>query len=124
MSNYKKLAQDFYGFAAKGDIDSLRALYAEDATVWHNTDQVKQSVEENLQGVAMFANTVEQLNFAVERFDELPNGYVQEHVVRGELANGNAVAIYACNVVRVKDGKITELREYIDTAQVAPIFEA
>lgn len=123
MSDTRSFATLFYDLAAKGDVEQLRTLYAEDARIWHNTDQISQSVDENLQGIAMFAKSIEQMHFAIEAFDELPDGFIQQHVVRGILPNGQSIAIHACNVARIAHGKITELREYIDTAQLAPLFQ-
>jgi ketosteroid isomerase-like protein len=45
---------------------------------------------------------------------------VQQHVLRGTRAlDGVRVALPACIVCAVKDGKITRLDEYFDSARVA-----
>ena len=53
--------------------------------------------------------------------------YAQRHILhvvvpaRGEQAE-QALAVPACLVVRVEEDRITRLDEYLDSAQVAPLF--
>jgi ketosteroid isomerase-like protein len=49
-----------------------------------------------------------------------PGGFVQQHVLRGTRKHdGERLALPACIVCAVKDGKITRLDEYFDSARVA-----
>ena len=41
------LAKRFFAAVTAGDIKAVRACYAEDAIIWHNTDGISQSVDEN-----------------------------------------------------------------------------
>lgn len=53
-----------------------------------------------------------------------PTGFVEEHAVRGMLADGTALDLAACIVADVKDGRVTSAREYVDTAAAAPLLKA
>ena len=51
-------------------------------------------------------------------------GFVEEHAVRGVLENGEAINLAVCVVADVHDGKVTEVREYLDTAAAAGLVAA
>ena len=44
--------------------------------------------------------------------------------VRGTLPDGQTIDIAACVVADVRDGKITDIREYLDTAAAANLIAA
>jgi len=43
-------------------------------------------------------------------------GFVEEHAVRGTLPDGAALDLAVCVVATVKDGRVTDVREYLDSA--------
>jgi len=43
-------------------------------------------------------------------------GFVEEHAVRGTLPDGTALELAVCVVATVKDGRVTDVREYLDSA--------
>lgn len=51
-------------------------------------------------------------------------GFVEEHTVRGTLPDGKALDLAVCVVADVRDGKITDVREYIDMAAAAGLVAA
>jgi len=51
-------------------------------------------------------------------------GFVEEHVVRGVLPNGEALEVAVCAIGEVKDGKVTILREYFDSKAAAGLVAA
>jgi ketosteroid isomerase-like protein len=51
----------------------------------------------------------------------LPDGFLQQHVLEATLPDGTAWAMDACVVVRMKDGLIVRLDEYIDSAKAAEL---
>lgn len=117
------LADRFFGAIEAGDIEALRQLYAEDATVWHNFDQVDQSVDDNLQVLAWMHRTIDGLRYTeVERI-VLDDGFVQQHVLTG-AAPGGMLDIPAMMRVTVSDGTVTRIEEYLDTAQLTPLRQA
>jgi len=52
---------------------------------------------------------------------ELPDGYLQEHVLRGKLPSGEDFAMPACVICRVQGGRVTSLREYLDLTHTQPL---
>ena len=51
------------------------------------------------------------------RREALPDGFLQQHVLEATLPDGTKWAMDACCVIRMKDGLIVRLDEYIDSAQ-------
>lgn len=63
------------------------------------------------------------------RYEEIvceatPNGFVEEHSVRGTLPDGEKLDLRLCVVASVEDGKVTTLREYLDSAGAAGLSKA
>jgi ketosteroid isomerase-like protein len=114
-----ELADRFFAAISKGDLATVRAIYAPDALIWHNDDQVTQSVEQNLQVLTWVTKNIAGLRYEEIRRHVTPSGFVAQHVLRGTAPNGKALEVAACILCSVKDGRITRLDEYLDSAQVA-----
>ena len=114
------IADDIFAAIEDGDPARVRACYAPDAVIWHNTDRVEQSVDENLRVLGWLIDT-----FPRRRYDEVHRhewhiGFVQQHVLRLTKQDGTVVELPACIVAKVaEDGKITRIDEYLDSAQSA-----
>lgn len=114
------LAERFVVAIETVDIETLKSVcYAPDAEIWHNFDQVNQTVEQNLKVLGWMARVLPQRRYEILRRVVIPGGYLQQHVLRGKRPNGEDFAMPACLVVMVKDGRITRLEEYLDPAQAA-----
>ena len=118
------LASFFVGAIERGDVDAVRACYHPDARIWHNNDGLEQTVDENLRVLGWMARTLLTRTYDVVRLEALPDGFVQQHVLRADLPNGGTWTLDACVIVRVEDGLIVRLDEYLDSAQVAKLAEA
>jgi ketosteroid isomerase-like protein len=118
---YLDFAERFVAAIQAGDIDAVRACYAPDAKLWHNNDGIEQTVDQNLRVLAWFARTLPDRKYRVLRREALPDGFLQQHVLEATLPDGTAWSMDACVVVRMRDGLITRLDEYIDSAQAAAL---
>jgi ketosteroid isomerase-like protein len=116
------LADLLVGSIVAGDIDTLRErVYQPDVVIWHNFDQVEQRLEDNMKVMAWMGKRLQSMSYDEIRRQVTPNGFVQQHVLRGTTADGTTIEVPACLVVTVTDGKISRLDEYLDTAQVAAL---
>jgi len=119
--------QDYLAFAQRymdalvGDAAAVRSFYAPDAKIWHNTDNVEQTVDQNMQVVEWLFRTVPDRRFRVLRREALPDGFLQQQVMEGTLPDGTRWGLDACLIVRMKNGLITRLDEYLDSAQAAAL---
>lgn len=112
------LAAKFFAAIQAGDIETVRATYADDAVIWHNYDQIEQGKDDNLRTLQYVIRTVEGRSYDDVRRTVLDDGFVQQHVLRG-MTPGGALEVPAMLRIWVADGRITRLDEYLDTAQVA-----
>lgn len=116
----RALAKRFFDCVEAGDIDGLVACYAPDAEIWHNTDEQIQGPEDNRKTLAGMVTRILDRVYDNRRVEVFAGGFVQQHVLRGTRSHdGVRVALPACIVCAVTDGKITRLDEYFDSARVA-----
>ena len=105
-----------------GDIDAVAACYADDAVIWHNTDQVEQTKADNLRVLAWLVGHTAVRSYRDSRRTVIDHGFVQQHTLHIGFDDGRTADLPACLVVAVADGLIVRLDEYIDGAAVAATF--
>lgn len=123
MSEALAVAERFFHAIEEGDIAAVAAIYAPDATIWHNNDGVAQSVTENLQVLGWMVRHIPHREYRVLRRVAIPGGFLQQHVLHLSGPRGQ-FDMPACIVAMVRDGHITQLEEYLDSAQVAGLRRA
>ncbi len=124
----KQVVIDFYEAAARGDMDTCFALIADDVS-WTNIGSTKfsgsfegkQALMENLLGPlfgqlkAGIASTIDALIAEGDMVVALTQGQAETH-------EGTPYNNTYCQVIRIADGKIVEVKEYMDTALVDAVF--
>ncbi|MFI0350821.1 nuclear transport factor 2 family protein [Actinomadura sp. 9N407] len=123
---HQSLADRFVAAITAGDVDTLRSLYAPGALIWHNGPGegggAEQGVEDNLRTLRWLSRNLEGFRYEEIRRDPLPDGYVQRHVLRGTLPDGEPIEMAACLFVTVDgDGRIARIEEYADTRGGDPL---
>ncbi len=120
----EELVVRFFAALEAGDIETLRAIYAPDALIWHNDDLIEQTVEDNLKVLQGLHRAVSGLRYDVIRRAPVADGVLQQHVLRGSLQNGAEVELHAAMYLQVQDGHITRIEEYLDSGKRASIRAA
>jgi ketosteroid isomerase-like protein len=115
----RALVTRFFDAIEHGDVDAVAACYAPELAVWHNFDGIEQPRDENLKTLAGLVRRIDERRYGERRLDVFDGGFVQQHVLSGVRKDGERVSLPAALIGRVKDGKITRLDEYIDSAHVA-----
>ena len=106
-----------------GDTAAVRAAYHPGARIWHNFDQVEQTVDENLTTLSWFVRALPDRRYEDVVRHRIEGGVVQQHVVRGTTPAGTDVEMPACLVVWVgENGLITRIEECVDTGQAAALM--
>src|SRR5689334_19008735 len=100
----RKLANDFLDAIEHGDIETVQSIYAPDAVVWHNTDNIAQPVADNLATLANFIKFVPQRRYTDRRIEAFDGGFVDQHLLKGRLASGKEVSMAACLICKVVNG--------------------
>lgn len=119
----EEFAAHFVDTVQRGDGEAMRACYAPDGVIWHNTDNREQSVDENIKVLNWFVETLPDRKYTVQRREVIPNGFVQQHVLSATLPSGEPWKMDACVVVSLEKGKIKRLDEYLDSAASAKLHE-
>jgi ketosteroid isomerase-like protein len=118
------IVERFFAALEAGDTDLLARLYTPDARIWHNDASGEQGVEDNLRVLRGLHAVVSGLHYDVGRRFPMDGGVVQQHVLRGTLPDGSAVAMPAAMFLYVEGGRVRRIEEYLDSAQAAPIRAA
>jgi ketosteroid isomerase-like protein len=120
--------QDILDFAERflhaiqtGDVAAMRACYAPDAKIWHNIDDVEQSLDDNVKVLNWFIAKLPDRNYRVLRREALKDGFLQQHVLAATLPDGTLWEMSACVGVKMENGLITRLDEYLDSAAASPL---
>lgn len=116
------VADRLFAAIEAGDIEGVRAIYAPDAVIWHNNDELEQTVDQNLAVLRWVCDNLADRAYEDVRRHELPDGgFVQQHVLRF-TKDGERRGVPACIVVTLNgEGRIARLDEYLDSAHVARI---
>lgn len=114
-------AERFVAAVQAGDGDLMRTFYAPGAAIWHNTDGIEQTIDDNVKVLEWFVRTLPDRTYTVLRREPLSDGFVQQHILSATLPDGTPWQMDACVVVRMEGGKITRLDEYIDSAAGAKL---
>jgi uncharacterized protein len=120
----EELVVRFFTALEAGDIDTVRAIYAPDALIWHNDDLIDQSVEDNLKVLAGLHRAVSGLRYDVIRRAVVDDGVLQQHVLSGTLPDGSEVELHAAMYLQVRNGQITRIEEYLDSGKRGTIRAA
>ena len=121
---HDQLIDRFFAALEAGDLETVREIYAPDAVIWHNDDLLEQPVEDNLKVLAGLHRAVSGLRYDIVRRAATDDGVIQQHVLRGSLPNGAEVSLHAAMYLQVRDGHITRIEEYLDSAQRSAIRAA
>jgi uncharacterized protein len=107
-----------------GDETLQREVFSENFRVWHNTDREELELEAAIGFIANLRSRCSSVTYSDLRRTPTPTGYVQEATISGVTNAGKDFASPACIVVEVgDDDRIRSVREYQDSAQLAPLFE-
>ena len=128
IAENKQLVLDFYEAGARGDMDTCLALLS-DEIVWTNIGSTKfsgtyagkQVLLEQLLG-PLFGQLKAGISSEIERLTAEDDIVVAQTSGTAETLDGTPYNNYYCQVIRIADGKIVEVKEYFDTALADAVF--
>jgi len=128
ITENKQVVLDFYEAGARGDMDTCFGLLADDVT-WTNIGSTKfsgtyvgkQALAEDLLG-PLFGQLKSGIASRVERLTAEGDIVVAETTGTAETADGRPYNNTYCQVMRIRDGRIAEVKEYMDTALIDSVF--
>lgn len=117
-----RVARELTERLVAGDAEGAGALYADDAVVWRNLDGRELVKRQVLKVLAMLTGAISGLRYENVRVRPTPDGFVQQHTLRGTTKDGAELRADACFVAVVRDGRIVRVDEYLDSAAMAPLM--
>lgn len=109
---------------ASCDAESMREIFAPDATIWHCGDRSERGLAELLDGVRAIGDAA-RVEVSVTGRLLTDTGFVQTHETSYHLANGHTSRFHAALFVRLDHrGRITRIDEYFDAAGLRPMHRA
>ena len=128
IAENKQVVLNFFEAGARGDMDACMALVS-DEIVWTNIGTTKfsgsysgkQVLMEQLLG-PLFGQLKAGIASEVERLTAEGDIVVVQTAGTAETLDGEPYNNSYCQVMRIEDGKIVEVKEYMDTALVVSVF--
>jgi ketosteroid isomerase-like protein len=128
IAENKQVVLDFYEAGARGDMDRCFSLLADDI-VWTNIGTTKfsgrfegkQALTEQLLG-PLFSQLKSGIASEIENLIAEGDIVIAQTAGTAETLDGTPYNNTYCQVMRIRDGRIAEVREYLDTALVDAVF--
>jgi ketosteroid isomerase-like protein len=128
IAENKQVVLDFYDAGARGDMDACFALLS-DEIVWTNIGSTKfsgtyagkQTLLDQLLG-PLFGQLKVGISSEIERLTAEDDIVVAQTSGTAETMDGTAYNNSYCQIIRIADGKIAEVKEYFDTALTDTVF--
>ncbi|GAA4041658.1 DUF4440 domain-containing protein [Erythrobacter jejuensis] len=117
------LADTLFRAFEAGDAEGARACLADDFALVQNGGRPMDR-ETLITFARAFRSVVSGYRYEKPQFSTTDSGFVREHEVCGTLPDGSELRFAACVVAEVTDGKITAVREYLDTPKAAGVAKA
>ncbi|WP_270889684.1 nuclear transport factor 2 family protein [Pedococcus sp. 5OH_020] len=113
------LLTDYYAAMESGDPAKFGSYYADDMTLTFGNSPTITGRQNVIDTMTTVLGTVRSLHHDLVNLWELDNGVVvYESVGFWNLFDGQQVAIPACTVLTIVEGKFTDQRIYVDNAPV------
>ena len=123
-SEVTAVADQMFAAIERGEVSALAAMWPDDVIVWRLGGGRERDKPRALGVIDWFvANTTSRRYEVLDRqvFD---GGFVQQHVLHAATPNGTPVSFRACLIVRVADGRVTRIDEYLDPAYLAGLADS
>lgn len=130
LEDNKQVVLDFYAAGERGDMDTCFALLADDIT-WTNIGSTafsgtfvgKQALLDDLLG-PLFGQLRNGIATTIENLVAEGDLVVAQTTGQAETLDGQAYNNSYCQVMRIRDGRIAEVKEYFDTQLAATVLKA
>ena len=116
-TDHRRLCHALLDAIEAGDIDAVERCYAPDMTLWFNGTGEVMSREDNLAVLAEGRELHRRRSYNDRIVNTFADGFVAQYTVNVVTHKGAEVALSACLVAEVRDGKIAKLFEYLDSGK-------
>ena len=116
-TEHRRLCHALFDAIEAGDIDAVERCYAPGMTLWFNANGEVMSREDNLAALAAGRDLHRRRTYNDRIVNTFADGFVVQYTVNVVTHKGSDIALSACLVAEVRDGKITKLFEYLDSGK-------
>ena len=118
---HRRLCHALFDAIEAGDVAAVDACYAPDMTMWINVTGETIDADENLDALDNGSRLHRRRIYNDRIINTFDDGFVVAvHDPRRHPRRHARSPLSACLVAEVRDGKISKLFEYLDTAQFRP----
>jgi ketosteroid isomerase-like protein len=109
----------FYDAIERGDVETVKNCCTDDALFWRNYDFSQTSVPNISRGLKWLSRTFEGFRYGERRAVIGADGSVfEQHVLQGKAASGVELNVPIMVRMHFREGLISALDEYTDSAQM------
>ena len=119
-TRHRKLCHDLLDAIEQGDLAGVERCYAPEMTMWFNVTGATSTCEQNLEALAKGRDIQRRRLYNDRIIDTFDDGFLARYTCNVILHDGSNVALWACLVAEVQDGKIVKLSEYLDSSKFTP----
>lgn len=114
---HRSLCHALFDALEAGDVEAVGECYAPDMTMWFNVTGQTITREENLEAVDTGRGLHRRRLYNDRTIHTFDDGFLAQYTTLVVTHSGRNVALPACLVGEVRDGKITKLYEYLDSGK-------
>ena len=114
---HRRLCHALFDALEAGDIGAVDACYAPEMTMWFNVTGDESGRADNLAAIEKGKALHRRRTYDDRTIHTFDDGFVAQYTCNVVAHNGAHVALSACLVAEVHDGKIVKLFEYLDSGR-------
>ena len=119
----RQLADILFDSIETNDFVRLGEVYTPETIIWHNADQAEKLLADYVTILQQFRQCARDWKYTTVRHIDIEDGFVRQMLVQGHTRGGHVFGGATCLVCTTKNGKITRIDEYFDTAGTTALFE-
>lgn len=123
MVDNTALCEALFDAFEKGDAERVRAMCTSDMQAQQNNNP-PMDLDSLLEFSRAVLRVVKDFRYENAKRSDTATGFVEEHNVCGVLPDGSDLDIAVCVVADVSNGKVCQLREYLDVSAAAGLIKA
>lgn len=121
VNEMEHAASQFCSAVEEGRVCDLVDVYADNAEIWHNFDNVVETVEQSIAGLQRFVDTTTSRRYLHRSLATFDGGFVQRHELT-VTRDGKTTMMPACIICTLRDGRIARLNSYYDSARLKMFY--
>lgn len=123
MNNNEELARRFFAATGSNASEELAQVCSDDFVGFQNGVE-RMNTKRLIRFTQAVHQVVKNFHYANIECSSTGTGFVEEHDVCCILPDNSEFAMRVCVVAEVVDGKVTRMREYLDSHAAAGLMEA